>query len=78
MITTILTFITGNPITSYLTYCTPLVLYTCNDNGNGSTYQDKLITISINTLLIAINPIIHVFILHDMSQKLYGQCKFKK
>lgn len=60
-------FITTNPITSYFTYATVLILYTCNkDLKSYDNYYQKLWYMSINTTLITLNPITHIFVLQDM------------
>lgn len=72
-ISPLFTFVTNNPIISYFTYTIPLIYYTCNSDVNKYTkYHEKLYMISMNTFLITVNPMTHVFILHDMYQKLYS------
>lgn len=74
-ISPLFTFVMSNPITSYFTYILPLIYYTCNSDVNKYTkynnYHERLYIISMNTFLITVNPMTHVFILKDMYQKLY-------
>jgi hypothetical protein len=74
-ISPLFTFVTNNPIASYFSYTIPLIYYACNsDVGHLSykSYHERLYMISMNTFLIILNPMTHVFILQDMYQKLYS------
>lgn len=75
-ISPLFTFITANPITSYLSYSLPLIFYTCNrDLKSYDNYHEKLWYMSINTFLITTNPITHIFILNDVYNDMFSKKK---